>query len=66
MYCLIKSLVTEIIRNRQRALVSLREMTFLTGEYRKSVLRLRAEYEGYWRAVLKHAAEEKIIRERLR
>jgi AcrR family transcriptional regulator len=63
LYCLIKSLVTEIIRNRQRALVSLREMTFLTGDYRKSVLRLRSEYEEHWRTVLKRAAAEGIIRE---
>jgi len=63
LYCLIKSLVTEIIRNRQRALVSLREMTYLTGEYRKSVLKLRSEYEEYWRIVLKRAADEKLIDE---
>jgi AcrR family transcriptional regulator len=63
LFRLIKSLVTEIVGNRQRALVSLREMTFLTGEYRKSVLKLRGEYEGHWRTVLKRAAKEKIIRE---
>ena len=62
LFGLIKSLVIEIIGNRQRALVSLREITFLTGEYRKSVLRLRAEYEEHWRTVLKRAADEKTIR----
>jgi TetR/AcrR family transcriptional regulator, cholesterol catabolism regulator len=63
LYCLIKSLVTEIIRNRQRALVSLREMAFLTGEYRKGVLKLRAEYEEHWRTVLQRAAAEGLIYE---
>lgn len=63
LYCLILSLVTEIIRNRQRALVSLREMTFLTGENRKGVLKLRAEYEDHWRTVLRRAAAEGLIEE---
>lgn len=63
LYCLIKSLVTEIIRNRQRALVNMREVVFLTGEYRKSVFKLRAEYEECWRTVLQRAAAEGLIDE---
>lgn len=63
LFCLIKSLVTEIIRNRQRALVSMREMNYLTGEYRKNVLKLRAEYEEHWRTVLRRAVAEGLIDE---
>jgi AcrR family transcriptional regulator len=63
LYCLIKSLVTEIVRNRQRNLVANREVAFLTGEYRKSVFKLRAEYEECWRTVLQRAAAEGLIDE---
>lgn len=63
LFRLIKALVTETMLNRQSALVSLREIAFLTGEYRKNVLKLRAEYEGYWRTILQRASREGTIGE---
>lgn len=62
LFRLINALMTEIIRNRQAALISLREINFLTGEYRSVVLKHRIEYESYWRLVLQRAVKETLIK----
>jgi len=61
LFMLIEALVTEIVENRDRALVSLREFHFLKGDYRKSVVANRTEYEGHWRTVLQRCIDEKLI-----
>lgn len=62
LYELVKALLWEIINFRERALVSLREINFLKGDYRKAVLKNRQEYESYWATVLNRAVEQKIIK----